>query len=150
MVLPGGGKPVKGLSGDPTVALAGGEETAGTVAVYEQVTAAGSGPPLHIHHECAEMFYVLEGELTLRIGSDVVRAPAGTFAFVPQGVTHTYTNLGTVPARLLYWFSPAARMTSYFTQLGKLPPGPPNRDAVDAIAREHGVSILWEGLDTST
>ncbi len=150
MVLPGGGTPVKGISGDPTVSLANGADTDGALAAFEQVTAAGSGPPLHIHHECAEVFYVLEGELKVQIGSEVLKAPAGTFAFVPRGLAHTYTNLGPRPARLLYWFNPAARMTSYFAELGKLPGGPPDRHAIDVIAREHGVSILWDAAETTS
>jgi hypothetical protein len=37
-------------------------ETAGVVAVLEAEEPPGFGPPIHVHHDCAEGFYVLEGE----------------------------------------------------------------------------------------
>jgi mannose-6-phosphate isomerase-like protein (cupin superfamily) len=58
----------------------------------------GSSPrwiaPLHLHHNDDEAWYVLEGALCVRVGNDIVEAPAGSAVFVPHGTPHTYWNPG--------------------------------------------------------
>ena len=41
---------------------AGEAETGGVVSVLEAEEPPGFGPPIHVHHDCAEAFYVLDGE----------------------------------------------------------------------------------------
>ena len=52
------------------------------------------GAEPHVHREHTDAFYVLEGELTFRIGPDLERvsAPAGTFVAVPPNVIHGFDN----------------------------------------------------------
>ena len=50
--------------------------------------------PLHLHRNDDEAWYVLEGVLCVRVGSDVVEARAGSSVFVPRGTVHTYWNPG--------------------------------------------------------
>lgn len=50
--------------------------------------------PLHLHHKDDEAWYVLEGTLSVRVGTDVVEAKAGSAVFVPRGTAHTYWNPG--------------------------------------------------------
>ena len=47
------------------------------------------------------MFYVLEGTLTLRVGDDELEAQPGTFACIPPGTVHTFSNRSDAPVRLL-------------------------------------------------
>jgi mannose-6-phosphate isomerase-like protein (cupin superfamily) len=69
----------------------------------------GGGPPgpprliapLHIHHSDDEAWYVLEGALQVKVGSDVFEARAGSSVFVPRGTPHTYWNPSTEPCRYL-------------------------------------------------
>jgi quercetin dioxygenase-like cupin family protein len=64
------------------------------------------GPPLHIHSVQHETFHVLEGELTVKVGDELVEAKAGDFLFVPKGVVHTYVNLRQERARAVGIFAP--------------------------------------------
>jgi mannose-6-phosphate isomerase-like protein (cupin superfamily) len=57
--------------------------------------------PLHLHRNDDEAWYVLEGRLCVRVGPDVVEAPAGSVVFVPRGTPHTYWNPGTGLVRYL-------------------------------------------------
>jgi quercetin dioxygenase-like cupin family protein len=50
------------------------------------------GPAAHIHHEHSDGFYVLEGELTLRLGDGERQLGAGGFVLIPPGVVHTVRN----------------------------------------------------------
>jgi quercetin dioxygenase-like cupin family protein len=47
-----------------------------------------AGPPPHVHERLHDMFYVLEGTLTMRLGDDTAELPAGSFVCVPPGVVH--------------------------------------------------------------
>src|SRR5215470_19581137 len=62
--------------------------------------------PWHIHHKDDEAWYVLGGELRVRIGTDEVVVGPGASAFVPRGTPHTYWNPGPEPARYLLIMSP--------------------------------------------
>jgi len=57
--------------------------------------------PLHLHRSDDEGWYVLEGKLGVRVGTDDVEARAGSAVFVPRGTPHTYWNPGPGPARYL-------------------------------------------------
>jgi uncharacterized cupin superfamily protein len=50
----------------------------------ETTIAPGSqGPPPHRHKRLHDMFYVLDGVLTMRLGDETHEVRAGTFACVP-------------------------------------------------------------------
>jgi len=57
--------------------------------------------PLHLHRHDDEAWYVLEGTLCVRVGKDVVEAPAGSAVLVPRGTAHTYWNPGPGMVRYL-------------------------------------------------
>ena len=83
------------------------EQSSGRIGVIESVMPPGApGPGLH-EHAFDEAFYVLEGELTLLLGGELVTVGAGGLAFAPGGEPHAFTNRGAVPARYLITFTPA-------------------------------------------
>ena len=71
------------------------EDTAGANSVHDNTIPPGSpGPRPHLHRDHEEAFYVLEGELTVRVGPRTIKAPAGSFVVVPRGVVHQPSNSG--------------------------------------------------------
>lgn len=50
------------------------------------------GPPLHVHEQQEEIFFVVSGEFLIQLGEEVFLAKAGDAAFVPRGVPHTFAN----------------------------------------------------------
>jgi mannose-6-phosphate isomerase-like protein (cupin superfamily) len=81
---------------------AGAAQTAGAVSVYEGgLPAMTPGPPLHVHSAADEALYILEGEVTIQLGQQTIRADAGAFVWMPRGVPHTFANAGLAPARML-------------------------------------------------
>jgi len=65
------------------------------------------GPESHVHQDEDDVFYVLDGELTFKLASGDVAAPAGTFVLVPPGVEHTFANRTATPVRVLNIHAPA-------------------------------------------
>ena len=90
-----------------------------------------AGPPLHVHPAHGEGFYVLEGEITLRVGDQVRTAGPGTLVFAAKGVAHTFANRGDREARMLVLCAPAG-FESYFDRLAEDRDARPN--PADAIA----------------
>jgi quercetin dioxygenase-like cupin family protein len=76
-----------------------------------------AGPPLHRHRDLHDMFYVLDGTLSLRSGDETVDASPGTFAYFPPGAAHTFSNATDQPARFLNFNTPAG-WERYMRDLG--------------------------------
>ena len=116
---------------EPIDILLRGADTGGHLAAIEMTVAAGgTGPPLHLHPSHGEGFYVLTGQLILRVGDDLMRARPGTFAFAPAGMPHTFTNTGDRDARMLVLLAPAG-FERYFEALARgSQERPPPEDAV--------------------
>jgi mannose-6-phosphate isomerase-like protein (cupin superfamily) len=92
------------------------EDTDGHAGVMVNVVPGGwEGPPLH-HHDFAEAFYVLDGELTFQLGNDLVTAGPGELIFAPGGAHHTFANLGNAPATYMLICTPAG-FERYFDRL---------------------------------
>ena len=90
-------------------------ETNGIFSLLEAEEPPGFGPPLHIHHDAAEAFYVLEGEYVMFLDDREVACPAGSFIFIPAGMRHGF-RVGAAPSRKLNFYFPAA-MIGYFDDL---------------------------------
>jgi quercetin dioxygenase-like cupin family protein len=85
-----------------------GEDTDGSLFLSETTIGAGfPGPPPHTHERLHDMFYVLEGVLTIRVGEETREVPAGTFVCVSPGVVHSFSNPGNSPVRFLNFNTPS-------------------------------------------
>jgi uncharacterized cupin superfamily protein len=109
VVTPGEGRFIAvGSAGTGVTVKVSAAETDGLCTVWEGRVppgTVGAGP--HLHHGRDEFFYVLEGELVLRIGNDNHTAPAGTFAFVPRETIHGFHNASGESATILVVHHPA-------------------------------------------
>src|ERR1700687_5066126 len=76
------------------------------------------GPPIHIHHESDEGFYVMAGHVGFVMDGVTTYGKPGTHAFGPQGHTHSFWNAGGRPAECLGIISPPGR-EKYFRELAE-------------------------------
>jgi oxalate decarboxylase/phosphoglucose isomerase-like protein (cupin superfamily) len=60
-----------------------------------------------VHRRLHDMFFVLEGTLTMRLGDEVAEVRPGTFVCVSPEVVHTFSNPGEAPARFLNFNTPS-------------------------------------------
>jgi quercetin dioxygenase-like cupin family protein len=77
------------------------------------------GADLHVHYEHTDLFYVLEGELTLRLGPEGELAPLsqGTLIRVPPGVVHGFRNASDAGVTYLNLHAPGMRFADYLRDL---------------------------------
>ncbi len=95
------------LGGSRALFKAEGGDGDGTFSLTEVTLAPGfTGPVRHHHETFVDSFYVLEGNVAVRLGDRTVEAPAGSYAFVPPGNVHTFSNPGNEPVRLLNVMAP--------------------------------------------
>jgi quercetin dioxygenase-like cupin family protein len=147
-VRPGEGSAIQGPAGGLLTYLVRGEQTAGTLTVFENVIAPGDGPPLHVHAGEDESWYVIEGELRFRLDEDMRGAPAGSFVFVPRGIRHCFQNVGGQPARILVMFTPSG-MERFFDRFAALPEGSDLPAAFAGIGRDVGMEVVGPPLSRS-
>ena len=118
-----------------------GDATDGAFALIETAGPPDSGPPLHIHDDTAESFYVLEGEFTVFLGDRAVSCPAGSFVYIPAGLTHGF-RVDRAPGRKLNLFTPAA-MVGYFDELAEAARrGEADQDTLAAIAHRYSMRVV--------
>jgi mannose-6-phosphate isomerase-like protein (cupin superfamily) len=113
--------------------VAAADATDGSFSIVESIEPPGSGSPLHVHHDEAEGFWVVEGTVALTCGGDTVTAAAGDFVYAPRGVPHKYVVVGDEPARILLLFSRPG-FEQFFLNAGS-PPEP-------RVLEQFGLEVL--------
>lgn len=118
-----------------------GEQTGGAFSLLEAEEPARFGPPVHIHHDAAEAFYVLEGDYLIFIEDREVPCPAGSFIFIPAGTRHGF-RVGTTASRKLNLYTPAA-MVGYFEELSVASAkGDVEPEVLSDIARRYSMEVV--------
>jgi mannose-6-phosphate isomerase-like protein (cupin superfamily) len=95
------------------------------------------GPPPHRHERLHDMFYVLAGTLTVRLGDEARELGPGSFVCVPPGVVHTFSNTSGAPVRMLNFNTPAG-WENYMRDLGEAAKsGPLTPEIIGRIASRY-------------
>jgi mannose-6-phosphate isomerase-like protein (cupin superfamily) len=139
VLRPGEGRSID-LGGFRMTVKATREDTNGSFTLLEADEPASFGPPLHVHRDAAEAFYVVEGEYILFIEGHEHSCPAGSFIFIPAGVEHGF-RVGGSASRKLNLYTPAA-MVGYFDDLSAaIKSGQVEPDASAEIALKYGMEV---------
>jgi mannose-6-phosphate isomerase-like protein (cupin superfamily) len=105
VLAPGEGRPYE-MGRVRAVFKADEGETSSRYSVSEWWLEPGTqGPGAHSHPE-DDLFYVIEGVMSIRVGDEWLECPRGSFVLVPGGVTHDFENRGSVRAGFLNFSSP--------------------------------------------
>jgi uncharacterized cupin superfamily protein len=143
----------------PTVIAAGGGEVVGDAperrveilcdhdalaATWSRLGPRREGADLHLHRRHSDLFYVLEGELTITLGpkGERVVVPAGTLARVPPLVVHGFRNGSDAEVRYLNLHAPGQGFAAYLRAMRdgrkrsydqEPPPADGGRPATEAV-----------------
>jgi quercetin dioxygenase-like cupin family protein len=124
------------------------EETGGALALMDSWLTPAANPPMHVHHDEDEAWFVLEGELEFFVaGQESRRAGPGDFVFGSRGVPHRF-EVCTPEARMLVLTTPGGA-ERFFREMGEpvsdaiLPVAqPPDIARVAAVAACHHIDIV--------
>jgi hypothetical protein len=111
----------------------------------EASLAPGRLVPPHVHSREDEIFYVLEGELGVRIGDQEFQIGPGSCVFAPRSIPHAVWNMGTQPNRGLSLFLPGG-FEKFFEELAAVPHqgGPPDMARIVEINHRYGLTNVME------
>jgi mannose-6-phosphate isomerase-like protein (cupin superfamily) len=119
-------------------------ETAGAMFVMEQANSKQGGPARHLHLNQDELFYVLEGEYIVEVGSERFHLMAGDCVLGPRRIPHAWAFVGKTSGRLLLTYSPAGQMEDFFNhraQLGIRPGSYASTKDADTM-RAYGMELV--------
>lgn len=140
VLRPGDGRSID-LGNFQMVVKASAADTNHAFTLLEAEEPPGFGPPIHIHHDAAEAFYVVAGEYIIFVRDEEHRCPAGSFIYIPQGVSHGF-RVGPVPSRKLNIYTPAA-MVGYFDELSEaIAQEEADSDTLAKIADRYGMEVI--------
>jgi hypothetical protein len=101
-------------------------------------------PPLHLHHREDEAFYVLEGDYTVFVGDDVIKASPGAWVWGPRAVPHGY-QIHSERGRHLSLTMPGG-FEAFFEEVAAIatPSADPRNEMgrLTAVAARYGVELL--------
>lgn len=109
-----------------------------TTFAFEANSQPGQFVPVHVHPTQDEFILVQEGTLDLKLDGVWSKAHAGDLVRMPKGVPHGYFNKSDVPARALFWVSPAGKLKDLFEELHDMT----DEEDVVKISADHDVDFL--------
>ena len=142
ILLPGEARRLD-LGNFQALVLASDDQTSGEFTLLQtQSEPPDFGPPMHLHRDAAEAFYVLEGEYLMYVQDRQQLCPPGTFVYIPRAVPHTFKVASPGPGKKLNLFSPAA-MVGFFEELAEAEAaGTATPSELDRIAARHHMEVL--------
>ncbi|SRR5216684_1462361 len=125
--------------------LVEGEESGGSVAVFEfEVPAGAQVAAAHSHDGYGETIYGVEGVLTWTVGDVPVDIGPGEALFIPRGTLHHFDNRQNADAKALAVVTPGILGPDYFREvaavLERATGGPPDFAALGEVMRRHGIT----------
>jgi quercetin dioxygenase-like cupin family protein len=111
-----------------------------------------AGADLHIHDHHSDVFYVLAGELTVKLGpyGDETVAPAGSAPEFPPLVVHGFRNGGDAEVRYLNFHAPGQGFADYMRGLSDFDQHDPPADGgrpVSEAAIASGDGVLCDAAE---
>ena len=113
ILVPAGGGEIIRDEPDRQVEILSDGET--LVATWWRFGPGRDGADLHVHRLHSDLFYVLQGELAVRLGieDEAVVAPAGTLVHLPPLVVHGFRNGSEADSRFLNFHAPGSQFADY-------------------------------------
>lgn len=114
--------------------------------VLEMTLPVGAAPPLHVHDDLDDTWYILEGRMVVRCGSEDLVVGAGHWVSMPRGVPHAFRVVGDCEARILLVHDNTS-FRDFVRELGvpaggRSVPTEPIFPAMDELARVAGTHDL--------
>ena len=123
----------------------GSSETNGGLFIVENANLApGGGPPLHLHLNQDEWFFVTQGKVAIQIGEQRLQLGAGESVLARRRIQHTWSAV-TAGSRLLGVFTPAGKVEQFFRDVAGHPALQSDQEFVSRYEMQiTGPSPFWK------
>ena len=120
------------------------KDTNGELTIFEYTGKDKGGPPLHVHANQDEIFFIAQGEYLFQVGDDKYNLKAGDTIFLPRKVPHAFAQL-TDSGKMLFLFQPSGKMEDFFRTLGNLTSQPTPEQGAKIFA-DHDMIVVGSPL----
>ena len=122
-----------------------GKDTENELAVFEQTgLTPNGGPPLHIHPNQDEWFYIVAGDYIFQVGEEKYQMKAGDTIFLPRKVHHAFVQLSET-GKVIVSYMPAGKMEAFFAVTDKWS-SPPSKEEIAKVFADHGMQVVGAPL----
>lgn len=125
------------------------EHTGGAFSSIETTLKDGYlGAPPHLHQQLDEMMYVLDGTVTVMVGTEVVEVKAGGWHFRPRKLIHCFWNTSGKKAHFIDMFLPGGfeeylyELCNLYQKFGKIEPA-----EVGKFAHKYDIEVHFELIE---
>ncbi len=114
----------------------------GEYSVIVTETPPEGGPPLHVHTNEDELFYILKGKYRFFCGDKKIDAKQGDFIRLPRGIPHRFVNTDSITGITMNTITPGG-FEKFFSEMAEASKnGRPSKTIVDSIAKKYGVKFV--------
>ena len=124
-----------------------GEQSNGSVAIFELTVPAGQKlpAPAHSHDHYEETIYGFDGVMTWTVDGKQIELGSAQALCIPRGAVHRFDNHGSQEAKSLCVISPALLGPEYFREAAEIlkagSGGPPDRAKMAELMRRYGLTL---------
>lgn len=135
-----------------TSLLADPEHTGGVLTANRALLRAGSaGAPPHYHERSDELLYVIDGELEVLLGEDIVTLGAGDLLQIAPYMPHAFAPVRGKDADVMFIFTPGTPRFNYYRLLDRFHAGEATSEDILASQNEfdnHYLDVpMWTKRD---
>ena len=120
------------------------KDTNGKLTIFEYTGNVKGGPPLHIHHKQDEIFFIVEGEYTFKVGDETYKLSTGDTIFLPRKVPHTFVQTSE-KGKMYFMFQPSGKMEEYFRKLSTFQGQPTPKEGAKLFSH-HDMKVVGPPL----
>jgi quercetin 2,3-dioxygenase len=120
------------------------KDTNGDLTIFEYVGNEKGGPPLHVHLNQDEIFFIIEGKYLFQVGDVKHNLKSGDTIFLPRSIPHAFAQL-TDNGKMFFLFQPSGKMEDFFRTIGNLT-SPPTPEQGAKIFTDHDMKIVGPPL----
>lgn len=117
----------------------------GTLTVFEYIGNVKGGPPLHLHHNQDEIFFIIEGEYTFKVSDTIHKLKKGDTIFLPRKVPHAFAQTSE-KGQMYFMFQPSGKMEDFFRKLATFK-GQPTPEEGAKLFSDHEMEVVGPPLE---
>jgi len=117
------------------------QDTNGDIYLIKGIMPEGSVVPLHIHELEDEIFHVIEGQVEVILGDEIVQGKKGDIIYLPRGIRHGIKTVGKETAQVLNYVIPGKNFEAFFEKM-KLIGLDATTEEKAKIGKEHKIKFL--------
>ncbi|OEK08078.1 hypothetical protein A8C32_15845 [Flavivirga aquatica] len=122
-------------------------ETNGKYSVIVTETQPKGGPPMHIHTNEDELFYILKGNYEFYFGDKSIKAKQGDLIHLPKGIPHSFKNTDSILGITMNTITPGG-FEGFFDDIANLSKrSKPTKLKIDSIASIYGVKFVKKKMN---